>query len=166
MRGRGLLMLAGMVSLAVPAHADWKTGIYPQADGSSLAVMQGTAQYDFALFLYCRDDGEKHVILRWGKSATPVAELKPAPDLAFTITTDAGAAHTATGLWADYGGPGDLLEYSNFFETDDIVRDIGQAKDIVTFIYDSPALKVHEGAVAFADGAAEAAQKFLAFCTK
>jgi hypothetical protein len=165
MRWRAVLALGALaLPAAVPAHADWQTGIYEQADGSEMAVMQGTGQANFALYLYCKKDGEKHVLLQWGVPQTPVEKLKAAGDVTLTVKNDTGAEHKAAGQWPDYGGAGPILEYTNFYETNDIARDIGAAKDIVTFAYDSPSLKVHEGAVSFADGAARAAEDFLAFC--
>ena len=148
---------------AVPAHADWQTVIQKQADGTELAIMQGTAQYNFALYLLCRKDSQKHVLLQMGRTQQPIAELKAAHDMTLRIQTDAGE-HSAIGLWIDYGTGQDILEFSNYYETNEIAAFIGSAKDIVTFVYDSPSLKVHDGAVSFADGAAEAAQKFNAFC--
>jgi hypothetical protein len=160
---RAALCLGALALFAAPAHADWQTGIYKDGDGADMAVMQGTGQYNFTLFLYCKKDGEKHVILQWGKSETPLEKLKTATDLTLAIKTD-DAEHKSTALWNDYGSGQELLEYANFYDTNDVARDIGKAKDIVTFVYDAPSLKVHEGSVAFADGAPEAAKAFLDFC--
>ena len=159
------LCTVSLLLAVAPAHAnDWQTFIVKDGDGSDLAVMQGTAQYNFALFLLCRKDGQKHVLLQMGNPETPIATLKAASDITFRIQTDAGE-HASTGLWTGgYGTGKDLLEYSNFYETNDIANFIGEAKNIVTFVYDVPSLKVHEGAVAFAEGAAEAAKKFNDFC--
>jgi hypothetical protein len=160
---RAALCFGAFALLGAPAHADWQAGIVKDSDGADMAVMQGTGQYGFALYLYCRKDGEKHVILQWGNSETPADKLKAAPDLTLTVRTDA-AEHKSNGIWPQYGGDKPILEYANFYETNDIARDVGAATDIVTFIYDSPSLKVHEGAVSFATGAPEAAKTFLDFC--
>jgi hypothetical protein len=160
---RAAYALAASAALLAPAHADWQAGIYKDSDGADMAVMRGTGQYDFALFLYCKKDGEKHVILQWGNPQTPVDTLKSASDLTLTVKTD-DADHTSNGTWPQYSGDKPILEYTNFYDTNAIARDIGAAKDIVTFVYDSPSLKVHEGAVSYADGAPEAAKTFLDFC--
>jgi hypothetical protein len=163
MRRAAICLAALAATVAAPAHADWRTGIYKDGDDVDMAVMQGTGQYNFALLLYCRKDGEKHVILQWGKSETPPEKLKTATDLTLTIKTD-DAEHKSTGLWNDYGSGQELLEYANFYDTNAVARDIGAAKDTVLFVYDAPSLKVHEGAVSLADGAPEAAKTFLDFC--
>jgi hypothetical protein len=160
---RAVLGFAALALLTLPAHADWQAGIYKDGDGADMAVMKGTGQYDFALFLYCKKDGEQHVLLQWGNEQTPVAKLKTANDVTLTVKTD-DATHTSAGQWPQYGGDHPILEYSNIYDTVAIARDIGAAKDIVTFIYDSPSLKVHEGAVSYADGAPAAAKTFLDFC--
>lgn len=157
----GLAALALLA--AAPAHADWRTTIEKDGDGSDMAVMQGTAQYNFVVFLLCKKDSQKHVMLQWGDGKTPTPELKAANDLTLTIKTDEGV-HTSTGLWSDYGTGHEILEYANFYETNEVADFIGRAKDTVTFIFDSPSLKVHDGVVSFADGGADAAAKFNAFC--
>ncbi|HVY20023.1 MAG TPA: hypothetical protein VHA70_08060 [Bauldia sp.] len=161
---RAALCLVALSLVTAPAHADWLAGIYKDGDGADMAVMQGTGQYDFKLFLYCKKDGEQHVILQWGTEQTPVEKLKAANDVTLTVKID-DTLHTSIGQWPDYGGDHPILEYSNVYDTVAIARDIAAAKDIVTFIYDSPSLKVHEGAVSYADGAATAAKTFLDFCT-
>lgn len=159
----GLTALA--ILAAAPAYADWQTTIQKDGDGSDMAVMQGTAQFKFVAYLLCKKDSQKHVMLQWGDGKTPTAELKAANDLTLTIKTDEGT-HTSTGVWSDYGTGHEILEYANFYETNDIADFIGRAKDTVTFIFDSPSLKVHDGVVAFADGGADAAAKFNDFCPK
>ncbi|MEJ0011333.1 MAG: hypothetical protein WDM94_01665 [Bauldia sp.] len=149
--------------VAEPAHADWWTTIEKDGDGSDMAVMQGSAQYNFVAFLLCKKDSQKHVMLQWGDGKTPTPELKTTNDLTLTIKTDEGV-HTSTGVWSDYGTGHEILEYANLYETNEIADFIGRSKDTVTFIFDSPSLKVHDGVVSFANGAADAAAKFTAFC--
>jgi hypothetical protein len=150
---------------AAPARADWQTSIQKDGDGSDIAVMQGTAQFNFVAYLLCKKDSQKHVMLQWGDGKTPTPDLKAANDLTLTIKTDEGE-QTSTGVWTDYGTGHEILEFANFFQTNEIADFIGRAKDTVTFIFDSPSLKVHDGVVAFADGAADAAAKFNDFCPR
>jgi hypothetical protein len=160
-----LAVAALALLIAAPARADWQTAIQKDGDGTDMAVMQGTAQYNFVAFLLCKKDGQKHVMLQWGDGKTTTPELKAATDVTLTIKTDEGV-HTSTGVWSDYGTGHDILEYANLYEANDIADFIGRSKDIVTFAFDSPSLKIHDGVVAFADGAADAAAKFNDFCPR